>query len=179
MTIIPAYGGIGGGVQFEPYGAGSTFVDFILNMSETAGGVLQHRIHQPGSSGTFNAALLAAPVNGALPSATNTPTGADASTAFAAGVKVSTTYGTHVLALDTPDMQIGEGALQATIENSNGGDKHYVYTDLLSSNINGVTRVRPMLVLANRTTGGALAWSTFVPTSGFIRVHLRGWLKAA
>jgi Protein of unknown function (DUF2793) len=167
----------GGGASFEPWGANATFVDFVIVVSNQSG-VLSHRIQEPNTSISPTAPSLADVINGASDSDTATPTGADSGTAFATGVKISTTYGSHVLAIDTPDCPIGEGALQTTIENSNAGSVPFVYIDLLSANINGVTRTRPNLVLANASTGTALNWVSFLSSGGkFIRVHVRGWLQ--
>lgn len=127
---------------------GKQLQQFTLRITNT-GGTIQHRISVQGSAGKLHGKI-----NAASATLQNTPTGADASTAFAYGGKLSTTA-PSVFIFDTAaqviDEQVGIGTL---VYNS-------TTTALLASffvasyDVNGVTKNRLVVQFMNPTTGAA------------------------
>tara|TARA_Y100000310_G_scaffold105378_1_gene103842 strand:- start:20101 stop:20715 length:615 start_codon:yes stop_codon:yes gene_type:complete len=85
-------------------------------------------------------------INGATATYNNTPTGTDSSTAFVAGLKISTTN-THNLILDTADFSgvDTDFNLTATISDQSTGTHLAPSIQIVSHNVNGTTRVRAVV----------------------------------
>ena len=138
--------------------AGMQFTNVQLQLTNTAG-TLQHRIGSVGDPTV--AGPFAASINGAVATLTNTPTGADGSTAFAAGGKVLS-VATNVFALDTLDHATQQNVpiLGCWVGRSTTGDSIQIYPRVISRDVNGVTRERLELALYDAATGNALAINT-------------------
>lgn len=137
------------------------------------GGTLQHRI--AASSGSL--AKLSGLVNGATNSLTNTPTGADASTAMAAGAKISSANNSLVY-FDVPHQADGYEDVVASVVLNDTGTSLQVLPSLLSTDINGVTRRRLSLQFIDATTGAAFALTTANIAAGkIVQVAFSGGLS--
>lgn len=110
---------------------------FALTIFNNAG-TLQHKITEPGANGASN---WASKVNGALSSFTNTPTGADGSTAFAAGGKIGSASA-NFFYLDVPDQKAADSQFIAFVQFNSTANPLTVTAQFVSININGVTRTR-------------------------------------
>lgn len=115
------------------------------------GGTLQHRISTV-SSGTVDP-VLADKITGATATLTNTPTGADASTAFAAGAKISSAN-TSIVIFNT-ETQTNDywTCLPIITANSSGTALTVTPTISTSVDVNGVTRYYMILQFLDATSG--------------------------
>lgn len=175
------------GTTWTAYSAGGTFAPIagtefqafqvIINNN---GGTLQHKIVAPGAGETSaTTAPLGNLINGASATYTNTPTGTDASTPFAAGGKISSAQ-PAAFVLDMPGVTPENFVVWPQVKLSNTGAFPPVEISQSSRDINGVTRNRPEIYLLNSSTGGALSWATLLGTSGFqARVSVFGWFPSA
>jgi hypothetical protein len=165
--------------KFAPY-PGAVYHEFEIQVANNSG-TIQHRMQAPNNSSSSIAITgnLASLISGAANSYTTTPNGTDATTPFAAGAKISSAS-PHVLILDTPEQTNGNFSLNSEAQNIVAGTNGRIYTDTLSFNVNGVTRVRPGVVLSDVTTGGALTWASALNSNGEnIRIRISGWLQPA
>lgn len=141
--------------------AGQILQSFSVRITNTAG-TMQHRIATPGG----NASNFVASINGASSALTNTPTGADASTAMAAGAKIGATT-PSILWLDTVSQKEADLLALAAISFNSTGTALTVLPFATSININGVTRTRFGLQFFN-LSGTAFALNTANITAGQI-----------
>ena len=133
---------------------------FTLQITNTAG-TLQHKITsdlQSGALGSFSGKI-----SGASATLTNTPTGADASTAFAAGGKISSAN-TNTFILNTNAQIIADQLVCATV--SRADPSAIVAVQLVSRDVNGTTRIRPELFFTS--SGSPFALTTANITAGQI-----------
>lgn len=164
------------------FGAGTQFGvklqqlnTFKIRLTNTAG-TIQHRIGHSGDSSV--ASNFTTAINAVSTTLTNTPTGADGSTAFATGVKIGSAS-TSVIYFDTPDQVAADGAYLCAVSFNNAGTAYSVLPFVVSININGVTRTRLGVQLTNATSGASVAWATALGTPGFIiDVSFLGFLKS-
>jgi hypothetical protein len=122
-----------------------------------SGGVIKHLTKAEGIGGGFGAkSNRVASTTNAL---TTTPTGADASTAFAAGVKIGSAT-TNALYFDTADQYAPTFECVAAVEYNDTGTQVLVTAGLENININGVTRRRLSFRYTVNGTGAAFALTT-------------------
>jgi hypothetical protein len=127
------------------------------------GGTLKHIIggHQFTALAAYDDAI-----NSPSITATATPTGTDASTAFATGAKISTDLSSTIL-LDTADITVsGQLILMAGIIRNSCGTNLNVWPYYFSNNVNGSTRTRMGLLFTNATTAAEYALNTSNIASG-------------
>ena len=129
---------------------------FVFQVTNTAG-TLQHRISADASLGTLP--TWSNKINGASVSLQNTPTGADGSTAFVGGLKISSADATR-LYFDTAAQTTADAFCQAVVINNDTGTAYIVSPRFSSIDINGVTRNRLAIRLVNAATGASTNWST-------------------
>jgi hypothetical protein len=140
-----------------------TLQGFTVNIANN-GGTLQHRI-------LSDLASAAAPdfdnkINAANHVETSTPTGADASTAFAGGGKVGSVNQNRFI-LDTPAAQATtEGMVSAVISLNKTGTDLTVQATRISRDVNGVTMSRIELDFEDTATGAAFNLNTTNIASG-------------
>lgn len=154
---------------------GQRLQSFILRIHNDAG-TLKHAIYgeENGNSvGSYSDAVISASAT-----LTATPTGADATTAFATGVKIGSAN-TNSLILDTIEQAQPDNAGGAAISLNTSGTALTVQIYKISRDVNGVTRTRPELHLFNAATGAAFAITTANIADGKqIRIAFNGYLKA-
>lgn len=126
---------------------------FIFQLTNT-GGTLQH-LFRRSITGTAPdprlVALITAPEVTAL---TNTPTGADASTAFSGGAKLSSAEPSRILFnAAAPIQNIGETASVAVVERNSSTVALTAAIINYNINVNGTTRNWPALTFRNATSG--------------------------
>lgn len=138
------------------------------------GGVIQHAIVSDfGSSALGN---LSSRVNAASSSFTTTPTGTDATTAFAAGAKIGATTA-FFLWLDVA-AQVGVMAdLVAVIATNSTGTAVNAMCQFDSININGVTRNRLAIGLTKNDGTGFNINTTNITSTNSIRIQFKGKLS--
>ena len=129
---------------------------FTTRITNTSG-TLQHRVDSTAGN------LYCTMVNAASTTLQNTPTGSDATTAFAFGAKIGSAS-PWVFTFDTQQQPSDGPLFMANIVFNNTGVAYTVTPFLESKNINGVTRVRPALQLAT-LAGVSTNWSTALTTS--------------
>lgn len=137
---------------------------FELRLVNTAG-TLQHQIGRVGNAGAST--NHADKIVGASTTLTNTPTGADASTAFATGAKIGSAD-TNTIWLDTAAQVPGDEVITAVIGRNQSG------TDLTmrgggsfaAIDINGATVNRPRFQIFDTASGAAFALNTTNIASG-------------
>lgn len=166
------------GGSFTPI-AGNEFQAFLVIVNNN-GGTLQHKIVASGGSDVSTTPPpLGNLINGASATYTNTPTGTDASTPFAAGGKISSAQ-PAAFVLDMPEINSNNFVAWPQFVLSNGGFFPPVVINTATRNINGVSRTRPELYLLDPSTGLALSWLTHLGTSGRqARVAVFGWFPGA
>lgn len=177
VTTLPY--GHGGEGNFFSDNYGQTDQAFTFRLVNTAG-TFQHRFAEPGGN-AMNSSLIQC-INAASNSLTNTPTGADASTAFAAGAKISTVE-TNAVIFDTPrwpasggsaTQRVGDSMPVAVITDNSSGTALTVICSLQSVNVNGITANRWTLNFQNATTGANFAINTTnIPSGDLIQVACR------
>jgi hypothetical protein len=147
---------------------------FTIRVINSAG-TIQHNIGALGDASQPSGA--AGQIVGQSNIATNTPTGADASTAFAAGVKIST---------DIPSMILfnvaGQSGLNAmglcTLYFNNTTLSLIPVFRVLTNDVNGVTQTRFGIQLYNPTTGALISWTTALGTPGYqLHINVLGFIK--
>lgn len=157
--------------------AGTEYQSFDV-VVKNDGGVIKHKIVAPnqGLSGVV-APDLASGVQGASGLYTATPTGADATTGFAAGAKIASAN-QHQLYLDTEDHDVNEAELSAAITYTNGSSPiPQVNITLLDRDVNGVTISRPTIQLLTDNASGGLSFANHLAVGDSIRIAVRGYLK--
>jgi hypothetical protein len=135
---------------------------FFVDLQNDAG-TLKHII-----GGQSFAALAAYDdaINSPSITATATPTGTDASTAFATGAKISTDLSSTIL-LDTADITVsGQLIFMASIMRNSCGTALNVWPYFYSNSVNGSTRTRMGLLFTNATTAAEYALNTSNIASG-------------
>jgi hypothetical protein len=145
---------------------------FVLSITNTAG-TLQHSITN--QAGNIVLGNYSSRINNASPAATNTPTGTDATTAFAAGGKIgsaSTNRFWFDTAAQVPAMADGV----CSIDFNSTGNSFTVRPIVVSININGVTQNRLAFEFFTGGTAFALTAAN-VPASQTIQVQFKGKLN--
>ncbi len=146
---------------------------FALTLINSAG-TLQHKITDPGVNGATN---FAAKVNGFSSTLANTPTGADASTAFVSGGKIGGTT-TNLFWLDVPDQKAADGIMSAAIQFNSTATAVTVTAGFSSININGVTRTRLFFQFNADAGGSAFALTAANIAAGkAVQVLFNGYLS--
>jgi hypothetical protein len=148
---------------------------FKIRAVNTAG-TIQHRIGCQSDSSV--AGTMHAKISGASQTLTNTPTGADGSTAFATGAKIGSAN-TNALYFDTAtQVQADFIADTAEIVFNNTGVDYTLIPQVVSININGSTLVRLAMFLQNSTTGANVAWATALNDAGdTLDIVFSGYLR--
>lgn len=157
FTNVPNYIGVNYGVtsNFELGSAGNAVPIMLGNNDDQRGNLTQQAFSLliQNSAGTIQHSMRGGDINSASltilltriasPSTafTNTPTGADASTAFAAGGKISSAS-TNIFFFDTGTQNSAFAELSATIIGCSTGDAITVNPIFFNANVNGVTRNR-------------------------------------
>jgi hypothetical protein len=151
------------------------FTAFKIRVVNT-GGTIQHRIGCPTDSSI--AGNLIGTINAASTTLTNTPTGADGSTAFATGLKIGSAS-TNGIYFDTvAQVQADFATLQCDIVANNTGAQYTLVPQVVSIDINGTTRVRMAWFLQNPTTAANVAWSTALNDAGdLLDIVFAGYLR--
>ena len=169
-------------ISLTPNGTGtpitdSVFAPFTFEIYNN-GGILQHRILAPTNNQQPESSIFAGLINGATHTFVDTPTGTDATTAFAAGVKVSSIH-THLVLFDTPAQQANEMAMIASVKQTNNGSIALTADAIRHpSDVNGVARTRLTLAFYDSAAGTGVPINTTTLASGrFIRVALFGYLN--
>ncbi len=161
---------------FSP-GSGLVYTSFVLRLINN-GGALQHRILSFDSDAATPAPFVST-INGASETFTNTPTGPDTGTPFAAGLKRSSALNA-LLIFDTADQGArGSNPLVATaaISQNITGTPINCRAAFDARNVNGVTQRRLELALTNAATGTLYDFNTSNFSPGqFVDVNLSGFL---
>lgn len=132
------------------------------------GGTIKHRIGASGDSGL--ATNLDNKINNATTTLTATPTGANATTAFAAGAKIGNPA-TSILILDTAAQVFSNQILTASISYNSSTTALNVWPQTTNDNVNGVTRLRPVLQFTNATTGANYDLTT-LPSGAILETNV-------
>jgi hypothetical protein len=133
----------------------------IANNSAT----IQHKIFAAGQTGV--APTWASSVSGDSTSYTNTPTGTDATTAFAAGAKISSTDN-YLLVINSGAEVPSDAILFATITlNTTTTATYQVRPTVINLDINGVTQNWLAFWLTNAATGANVSWATALATNAY------------
>jgi len=136
------------------------------------GGTIKHRI---GSSGDSSLSTnLDNKINNASTTLTVTPTGANATTAFAAGAKISNPN-TSVVILDTAAQLSTNAILTASISYNSSTTSLNVWPQTASDNVNGVTRTRLTMQFTNATTGANYDLTT-LPSGAILEINVLAFL---
>lgn len=136
------------------------------------GGTLKHRIGASGNSSV--AGNYYDKITGASTTLTATPTGANATTAFAAGAKIDSAN-LSVVFFNTAAQVIAEVLLGANIVVNSSTVGLTVIPTISSANVNGVTQSRLALQFINSTTGVNYDLTT-LGAGTFIEVGFNGTL---
>jgi hypothetical protein len=145
---------------------------FIL---QNSAGTLQHAFYNDITQGAAaSATRIIGNTSGGF---TNTPTGTDASTPFAAGAKISTTD-TNGVIFNTAAQWNGDVDFEARIVVNSTTTALSVSVSFESFSVNGVTLLRPLFRFWNAATGAAFVLNTTnVGTSTFLKVEFTGYLS--
>lgn len=137
-------------------------------------GTLQHAFQNDIAGG---ASAVLSRIIGNSAAFTNTPTGTDATTAFAAGAKISTTD-TNGVVFNTAAQWAQDVDLEARIVNNSTTINLTVSVSFESFSVNGVTLTRPLFRFWNATSGAAfLLNTTNVGASTLLQVEFTGYLS--
>lgn len=141
-------------------------------------GTLQHLIGAVGEPTTPT--NVASSVRHARSMVTSTPLGADETTAFTGGAKIST-RNPDTLILDSGlsgVWQAGDSAFSAQLSLNNTGRVLAVTAYVAAQNVNGETRPRLHLTLRDAASGTGVPWATALAARGaMIDVTVMGFLK--
>jgi hypothetical protein len=139
------------------------------------GGTLTHLTKAEGIGGSFGAkSNRIANTTNAI---TNTPTGADGSTAMAGGAKIGSAT-TNAIYFDTASQYAPTFECVASVEYNDTGTQVLVTAGLENININGVTRRRLSFRYTVAGTGAAFALTTAnIPSGKSIQVRFFGKLS--
>jgi hypothetical protein len=151
------------------------FTSFKIRIVNTAG-TIQHRIGCASDSSV--AGSLHGTINSASASLTNTPTGADGSTAMAAGLKIGSAN-TNVIYFDTAaQVQADFAVTCCEIVANNTGTALTLIPQVVNININGTTRIRMSFSLQNATTLANVAWATALnDAADLVDIVFAGYLR--
>ena len=164
-------GSVNGNGNYDSETGGQKLQSFTLRITNTAG-TLQHRISTP-SGGTSN---FVSKINGASASLSNTPTGADSTTAMVAGGKIGSAS-TSVFWFDVANQRDADALHHLTDVYTTTGDPLTVIASVASVNINGVTRTRLSFQFFLESTGAAYALTTANIAAGeIVQVSFMGYL---
>jgi len=144
---------------------------------QNSGGFLEHMIGAVGSPTTPT--NVATSVRGARSTATRTPTGPDASTGFAAGVKLGNPGG-DTLILDTGGGQweARDSAFSANVSLNASGHACTVVAQVIDASVAGASRRRLHLTLHDAASGAAVPWASALARNGsLIDVSVMGFLR--
>jgi hypothetical protein len=136
------------------------------------GGTIKHRIGSSGDSSLSG--NLFSKVAGASTTLTATPTGADSTTAFAAGAKIGNPTTSFVI-LNTQSQITSNTVLQASISYNNSTTALSVWPQVASLNVNGVTRTYMVLQFLNSTTGASYNLTT-LPVGALLEINVLAFL---
>ena len=147
-----------------------SFCFFLENIA----GTLEHVFYADGGAGT---AAIADRISGESSGGfTVTPTGTDATTAFAAGAKISTTL-TNAVVFNTGVQDAGNVQMCASVVYNTTGTPLIVRPRFASFDVNGVTQYRLVFEFYNAGTGAAFALTTAnIGASDVIQVQFYGKL---
>lgn len=158
--------------NYSSNSAGQRLQCFMLTIANN-GGVIQHKITDPGANGATN---FAAKISGASATFANTVNGADGSTAMTSGGKIGSATAS-IFWLDTPDQKQADSLLAASVQSNSSGAALTVIAGFASISINGVTRNRLYFQLLNATTGVGTSIITANIASGkAIQIACNGFL---
>lgn len=143
-----------GGLQIR----GMKLQSFALRLIND-GGTLKHQISYDNSFTALG--NFSDKIGSASATLTATPTGADGSTAMAAGGKISSAA-TNTFILDTADMTPADFIGIATVEDSNADTPVYIRARCVSRDVNGTTRDRVELSFIQQSDGSSLAIATLL-----------------
>jgi hypothetical protein len=153
---------------------GYYFTNTMITLYNNAG-TIQHKM--TASASLANVGKWQDTINASTSSYVNTPTGADASTAFASGAKIST-VSTNSLILDTGDTVNYADAIvhPPAIINNSTGTVLTVAVSLVSRDVNGTTITRPELMFRDGATGAGVAINTTnIPAGKALQVIISGY----
>jgi len=142
---------------------------FVLQIQNGAG-TIQHRIFDDAGAGSLG--NYTSRINSATPVLTNTPTGADSTTPFAAGGKISSAA-TSQFVFDTAAQFSANDQMIAVIESNSTGTDLNVNCSISNLNVNGVTRTRLVFGFNNATTDAVFNLTTLAVTN-YIKVRFYG-----
>lgn len=125
---------------------------FVVKLTNTAG-TLQHQIVSDINSGALGS--FSGKITGASATLANTPTGADGSTAFVSGAKISSAN-TNTFVLNTNAQTIADLIGSAKIEANSAAANIICALAFVSRDVNGTTRIRPEVSFF---TDGGTAWA--------------------
>lgn len=172
IGVTAPLGAIGGGTGVATTAA-AALQSFSLVITN-ASGTMQHWFAADGSGAASN---MVAKISGATTTPTNTPTGADGSTAMAGGGKIGSAAARDFY-LDTAAQVAADSLFVCSITFNTTGTALTVLPAKISLNINGVTRVRQRLRFSVQTTGAAFDLNTTSITDGnFVFVNCLGFLN--
>lgn len=164
-------GSVNGNGNYDSENGGQKLQSFTLRITNTAG-TIQHRICTPGGVATN----FASKVNGASATLTNTPTGADSSTAMAAGGKIGSASNS-IFWFDVPAQRESDSLHHLTDVFTTTGDPLTVIASVISLNINGVTRTRLAFQFFLESTGAAYSLTTANIAAGeIVQVSFMGYI---
>lgn len=147
-------------------------------LSRLTGMKLQHLIGAVGAP--TSPTNVATSVRNARSAPTATPTGPDATTAFAGGAKISSASPDTVIldAGTTGAWEIGDSTFTAHVSLNNTGTVCTVTPYVATQNVGGETLARLNLTLRNAATGVGIPWSAALAASGsMIDITVMGFLK--
>jgi hypothetical protein len=147
---------------------------FIFQIRNNAG-TLQHAIATSGLSDTAAYAGLVRKINAANATWTNTPTGTDASTAFAAGGKISSATNFRFI-FDTAAQTANRVLAVQVVALETVGDAVKVFARSASQDVDGVTRNRLVFDFYNAGTSWTLN-TTNIASGEAIYLQCDVWLE--
>ena len=172
---------VSNGVQWNAVGGGSVvpgsaFQAFRVTIQNN-GGTLQHQIRAL-NSGTDDPSGLVSGITGASATFTNTPNGTNATTPFAAGLKISSDFNSVVIFDNTVAQEVPILAMQSVFYRSDTGDLLHADPTISDTDVNGVTRIRLQVVFRVQATGALFDLNTTNITSGqFVQFGVSGFMK--
>lgn len=164
------------GIVRAPFEAGRNVkVQSFVLVLWNDGGTLKHRIGSWADEATAAPAQRVNLITGATTTFTATPTGTDASTAFAAGLKVKSSD-TSTLIFDIP-AQVSANVHGNVVVGYNDSDTAVAaLPGMLSSSVNGVTRNRLTLFMRDAATGAAFNLPGSMDSGEFVYLNCELWL---
>lgn len=136
------------------------------------GGTIKHRMGALADASLSS--NLRTRIIGATSNLSVTPTGSDASTAFAAGGKISSTYPSAFI-LDTAAQETPDQLATAQVLFSQAGKSLTAWMTMLPLNVNGVTRQRLMVQLFDAASGVPFDLAT-LPTGKALVIGITGYI---